>query len=233
MKTVLFDLDGTLLPMDQDKFIKAYLRELGQKGSSLGYGATELVQVILAGFDVMVANEGSMTNEERFWEHFIPFFGGEVHTHRLAFEEFYKNEYARVAEAVSPAPISNEVVQILKAKGYQLVVATNPVFPSIATHQRMHWAGLNLDDFALITTYENSRFAKPNLDYYREILQTVGAVPRDCIMIGNDVKEDMCAAELGMGVFLVTDDLINTDGQDISNIPHGNREELLVFVKNL
>lgn len=233
MKTVLFDLDGTLLPMDQDKFIKAYLRELGQKGVSLGYGATELVQVILAGFDVMVANEGSMTNEERFWKHFIPIFGGEVSTHRLAFEQFYQNEYARVAEAVSPTPISNEVVQVLKAKGYQLVVATNPVFPSIATFQRMRWAGLNLDDFALITTYENSRFAKPNLDYYREILKTVGATPQDCIMIGNDVKEDMCAAELGMDVFLVTDDLINSDGQDISNIPQGNREALLEFVKNL
>ncbi len=40
-------------------------------------------------------------------------------------------------------------------------------------------------------------------------------------MIGNDVQEDMGVAELGMQVYLVTDDLINATGEDISQWPQG------------
>ncbi len=37
LKTILFDLDGTLLPMDQDEFIRDYFQRLAQKVSPLGY----------------------------------------------------------------------------------------------------------------------------------------------------------------------------------------------------
>ena len=37
IKTVLFDLDGTLLPMDQDNFVKAYFKNLAIKLAPHGY----------------------------------------------------------------------------------------------------------------------------------------------------------------------------------------------------
>ena len=85
----------------------------------------------------------------------------------------------------------------------------------------MAWAGLQPEDFALITTYEEFSYAKPNLGYYREILLRIGKQPQDCLMVGNDVTEDMCAAELGMDTFLITDCLINKDNVDISQFTHG------------
>ncbi len=233
MKAVLFDLDGTLLPMDQEVFVSRYLKEIGAKGAQLGYGAKELVQIVLRGFEVMVANDGTMTNEERFWELFMDTYGGERERHMAAFEEFYNNEFARVAEGTNPTPLSNEAIQVLKKKGYILVLATNPVFPRVATVERMRWAGLDPKDFDLVTTYENSRFAKPHLDYYREILTTIDARPEECLMVGNDIQEDAVAAQIGMNVFLVTDDLINLTGEDYSRWPQGDRQAMLRFFEEL
>ncbi len=233
MKVVLFDLDGTLLPMDQEVFVRRYLSELGRKGAQLGYGAQELIQIVLRGFEVMVANDGTVTNEERFWELFMATYGGEREKHTAVFEEFYHNEFPRVADGTNPSPLANEAIQVLKEKGYKLVLATNPVFPRVATLERMRWAGLDPQDFSLITTYENSSFAKPNLDYYREILTKLEARPEECLMVGNDVQEDISVAKLGMDVFLVTDDLINATGEDHSQLPQGDRQEMLRYLQKL
>ena len=97
----------------------------------------------------------------------------------------------------------------------------------------MRWAGLNPEDFDLITTYENSRHCKPNPDYYRDILATLNLNPENCVMVGNDVQEDMVAETLGMKVFLLTDNLINRTGEDISRYPHGSFCELMSFIQEL
>ena len=54
--------------------------------------------------------------------------------------------------------------QSSKEKGYQLVLATM-LFSQEATLARIEWAGLNKNDFVLITTYEDFHYAKPNLGY--------------------------------------------------------------------
>ena len=46
-------------------------------------------------------------------------------------------------------------------------------------------------------------------------------------MVGNDVAEDMIAADLGMEVFLLTDCLINKHGTNIDVYPHGDFSALL------
>ena len=63
MKTVLFDLDGTLLPMDQDVFIRAYFGGLAQKLAPLGYEPKQLLDAVWAGTGAMVKNDGSRTNQ--------------------------------------------------------------------------------------------------------------------------------------------------------------------------
>lgn len=65
---------------------------------------------------------------------------------------------------------------------------------------RIRWAGLEWEDFELVTTYENSRYCKPNPVYYRQTLEILGESSENCIMVGNDVQEDMMARELGMQV---------------------------------
>ena len=107
------------------------------------------------------------------------------------------------------------------------------MFPAIATFSRIKWAGLNPEDFELITTYENSHFCKPNPDYYREILGKLSLNGDECLMVGNDVGEDMVAGQVGMQTFLLSDCLINKNGEDISRYPNGSFSELLHFIRSL
>jgi FMN phosphatase YigB (HAD superfamily) len=121
----------------------------------------------------------------------------------------------------------------VKAKGLRVILATNPLFPRIATESRVRWAGLDKDDFDEITTFEDYTHCKPNLDYYKDILAKFNLDPEECLMVGNDVDEDMITTGLGMRVFLLTDDLINKSGADINQFPHGGFDDLKQFIENL
>lgn len=231
MKTVLFDLDGTLLPMDQDVFIKAYFSGLCKKLAPHGYDPQKLIQAIWAGTAAMVKNDGSMTNEETFWQTFCAICGENCRKDEPVFDRYYHEDFPAVSAACGYDSRASQVIAMLKDKGCRVVLATNPIFPAIATKNRIQWAGLHENDFALVTTYENSRHCKPNLDYYRDVLAAIGETPEGCIMVGNDVGEDMIAQELGMQVFLLTDCMINKENKDISHYPHGSFPELTAWLE--
>lgn len=61
-----------------------------------------------------------------------------------------------------------------------------------------------MDDlpFDLVTSYENSHYAKPNPLYYQEILNKMGARAEQTLMVG-DEHMDMIAAEIGIKTFFV------------------------------
>ncbi len=231
--TVLFDLDGTLLPMDQDKFMKAYFGGLAARLAPHGYEPRALIDAVWAGTAAMVQNDGSRRNEEAFWDRFVSIFGESAREDLPHFEAFYREDFDKAAPSCGYAPEAREIVDALHARGIRTVLATNPLFPAIATEKRTRWAGLDPSDFALITTYENSTHCKPNPDYYRDILAEIGADPSECLMVGNDVGEDMIAATLGMRVFLLTDCLINKHNTDISQYPHGSFAELKRFLEEI
>ncbi len=230
-QAILFDLDGTLLPMDQDVFVKAYFSRLAKKLAPLGYEPEKLIQAIWAGTGAMVKNDGKRTNEEVFWETFTGIFGAESRKDEPTFADFYANEFQQVRESCGFTPKAKETIKAIKALGCRVILATNPIFPAIATESRMSWAGLDRSDFELYTTYENSSFSKPNPAYYQEILGKLGLEAGECLMVGNDVTEDGAAATLGMDVFFLPACLINKEGRDISACPQGDFDDLLAFIK--
>jgi len=233
IKAILFDLDGTLLPMDQDTFIKAYFGLLAKKLAPRGYAPEALIDGIWKGTGAMIANDGSCTNEEAFWKCFSGLLGEHVRRDEPVFEDYYRNEFQAVKAVCGFDPRAKALIEWLKTKPYQIILATNPLFPAIATQSRIRWAGLQAEDFAYYTTYENSRFCKPNPSYYLEILEKNGLKPEECLMVGNDVGEDMITRELGMQVFLLTDCLINKKNADIAQYPHGSFPELQAFIENI
>ncbi len=231
--TILFDLDGTLLPMDQDEFVRAYFKLLAKKLAGHGYDPQALLGNIWKGVEAMVKNTGEVNNEEAFWRTFDTIYGEGVRNDIPLFEEYYRNEFQQVQTVCGFNPQAAEVISYVKEKGLRTVLATNPLFPVVATESRIRWAGLKKDDFELVTTYENSGYCKPNQDYYREIIEEIGVKPEECLMVGNDVKEDMIAESLGMKVFLLTDCLINKEQEDISVYPNGDFVALFAYLDTL
>ena len=231
--TILFDLDGTLLPMDQEKFVKAYLGALAAKLAPLGYDPKKLVDGIWTGTGAMVKNDGSRTNEEVFWNVFAGIFGDDVRKDEPHFDAFYHNEFQNAQTSCGFNEKAAPAIRKLKEMGFRVALATNPIFPAIATQSRIRWAGLEPEDFELVTTYENSRHCKPNLAYYQDIMEQLGVTPEECMMVGNDVDEDMIAATLGMKVFLLPECLISRTQTDLSIYPQGGFDELLQFAESL
>ena len=230
IKAVLFDLDGTLLPMDQDLFVKLYFSGLSKKLQPFGYEPKKLIEVIYGGTTAMVKNDGGAYNCDRFWDCFEKQFGKSALNDMPIFDDYYKGEFNEVKAACGCNSRANEVVKLVKSMGATVILATNPIFPSVATYSRAAWAGLDVNDFDLITTYENSHFCKPNIEYYREILSKFDLSPNECIMVGNDIGEDMVADQLGMKTFLLTDCLIAENEADKDNYNNGGFDELAKFL---
>jgi FMN phosphatase YigB (HAD superfamily) len=233
INTILFDLDGTLLPLDERRFIELYMGLLGTHFAPLGYHPKTFVQAVWVGTEAMRHNPGQTTNEIVFWEAFaslIPEANDQIKTE---FERFYREVFPAVQAATTLQPLARIVIDSLKQKGYTVALATNPLFPAIATHQRIRWAGLEVEDFAWITTYENQTSAKPHSRYYQDILNALGKTASECLMVGNDASEDGAAAKLGIATYLITDCLINQKSVSLDPIPHGNFDAFHRFVEAL
>ena len=212
IKAVLFDLDGTLLPMDQDEFTKGYFKELAKALCPVGIEPDALISAVWRGTGDMVRNDGGMTNEERFWLSFRESTGADEAKERAfhqASDGFYGEGFHQARRYTRENPLAAEAVRLAGQKGRKVALATNPLFPMVGQRTRMSWIGLDVADFALVTSYESDRYCKPNPRYYADVCARLGVAPGECLMIGNDEREDMWAAtQAGMVGYLVEDCVI-------------------------
>ena len=233
IKTVLFDLDGTLLPMNQDVFVKDYFSRLCKFLLPVGFESEKLVRSIWQSLRKMSLDSSDKTNEQIFWQTFREIYGDGVVDTIPAFEKFYLEEFDKVSAVSSKNPLARKAVDLIKEKGMRIAVATNPFFPRIATEKRIVWAGFSPSEFELVTVYENSDRAKPNPEYYLMVARMLGVSPDECLMVGNDVDEDMIARDVGMDVFLLTDFIINKGNKDISGYQQGGFADLIEYINTL
>ena len=233
INAVFFDLDGTLLPMDQDIFIKAYLGGLIRTLAPRGYDPEAIGNALWDSTRAMMKNDGRTSNEEVFWRSFCKILGDGVRGEERLLEEFYKSDFQTISKVCGYTPRAKELVERIKTAGLTVVLATSPLFPRVATDSRIRWAGLDPSDFAYVTTYENSKFCKPNPLYYTDLCEKLGLDPRQVAMIGNDVGDDMVAGEVGMDLFLLTDCLINRKDKDISTYRQGGFDELYSYIEEI
>lgn len=211
MKAILLDLDDTLLANDMQTFLPAYFKALA--GSVKEKIASEyLIRELLRGTDFMDADSASdLTNEEAFDSVFYASAGLNKEEMRPLFDRFYAEEFPKLRVFTRPIPGARKLVEMAFSRGWQVVVATNPVFPRTAVEQRLDWAGVPVQDFAytLITSLENMHATKTSPAYYREILAKLALTPGECLMVGDDWIRDMLpAAEEGIPVYWIIE---NTD----------------------
>ncbi|MBR0385844.1 MAG: HAD family hydrolase [Erysipelotrichaceae bacterium] len=233
MKNILFDLDGTLLPMDEDKFTRYYFGMLCKRMEPFGFETKKLIDTIWAGTAAMYRNDGTRSNEDAFWELFEKVYDVPKERYLGEFENFYADEFNKAVVATEPGPLARKIIDECHRKGFTVYLATNPIFPRVGTVNRIHWAGLRKEDFADITTYENSAFCKPNPMYFQEIVDRNGLDVSESIMIGNDITEDLSAKDIGMQTFLVTDCLMNKGKRADDADYRGTLGDVLTFIRGL
>lgn len=204
MEAILFDLDGTLLPMDEDVFTKGYFKLLAKKLCPLGIEPEALIAAVWDGTKCMIKNDGSTTNEKAFWNRFTESTGLDYEPFYKVSNDFYVNEFNGAKSFANENQQAAVAVQAAREKAEKVVLATNPLFPLSGQKTRLSWIDLSDKDFDFITSYESESFAKPNVKYYEKLCEKLNINPENCLMIGNSEDEDMHpAAKLGMDTFLV------------------------------
>lgn len=232
--TVLFDLDGTLIDLNQDEFIRLYFVVLLDKLAALGYDRDFMLSALETAIRATKFNDGTCTNEVRFWQSLDGAVGGLTDTLREAIVSFYRDDFAYILEKTCTSyRRSREILDAARGKGLRIILATNPLFPAECTHARIRIGGMSPDDFEYITAYENSSYCKPNPAYFTELIAKLGISPAECIMVGNDTKDDFSAHALGIPVFVLTDGLINQGNVDLNDYPHGSVDELIMYINAL
>lgn len=235
IKHILFDLDGTLLPMVQDEFVKFYMPLLAKSYMNAGVSLDpkKFIGAVWAGYEAMVKNDGSRTNREAFWSYIEPELPISTEESEKIALNFYADEFNQAICTTKPNPVSNQIVKRAKERGFETYLATNPVFPRCATMNRIRWAGLDAEDFKVITTYETCTYCKPNPEYFRGILEEFSLDPSECLMVGNDVAEDLSIRSLGVKTYLVTDTMENKENLPIDTEYMGTLDELLKFMETI
>jgi FMN phosphatase YigB (HAD superfamily) len=231
----MFDLDGTLLPMDQKEFVEAYMKMLVMRFAPLGFDKEAIIKGLWAGVKAMMENDGTVLNEQRFWDTFLTFVPDEDHIFRDQIDDFYRTEFKQVQKVVHKTEDSRRIIDMLQQKGYRLILATNPLFPPCAVEERLSWVNLRMEDFSYVTTYDNCRGCKPKLSYYRDIIRECHLDADHCMMVGNNVNEDMGVRKLNtrMKMYLITDFIENPLEECITIYPHGSLADFAKVVEDM
>ncbi len=233
-RAILFDMDGTLLPMDMKEFSNGYFQFLAKKCECCNLPPIEeFIAAVWRGTYAMVKNDGTVKNRERFWDCFCKETGVSREQMEPLTEDFYAHEFYQGKQFTQENPLAPTAVRIAHEKAPIVALATNPLFPMVGQVSRMDWVGLKPSDFDLITSYETDSYCKPNPRYFETVLERIGCKPEECLLIGNDEREDMFAASsVGISCYLVTDTMISYPDHPW-NGPKGSFSELVTMLQEL
>lgn len=235
-RAVCFDLDGTLLPMDIDEFMRSYFSRIAAYAGSRGLDPELFTAALKSGTRAMALSGDDRMNKEVFWEEFRRVYGEDglrgMDVNAVA-DEFYAEEFGHIGDGFRANPDAARAVEALVRKGYPLVLTTMPMFPEQAVRHRLGWAGVDPEAFERITSYENSKSVKPRQTYYAENLAAMGIAGEDVLMVGNNTMEDLAFLDLGADAFLVTDWLLDPVGFDLDSVRHGSFAEFADWVEGL
>lgn len=226
--TVFFDLDDTLLSTNMDRFLPGYFEILGKALDHFGT-QDRITQQIQFAVQKMVANtDPSKTLKEVFDQHFYEPLGTTEEACKGILNTFYRDEFPHLKHITQTKPEASELVDWCQSKGMTMVIATNPLFPRTATHQRIQWAGLDPDKFSFFTTYDDFHFTKPNLTYYAEVFGRLGWPEGTAVMIGDSLTLDLLPMQtMGYETFWV-----NPNNQD-SHQPSGTLSDVKPWLNKL
>ena len=203
VRGVLFDLDGTLLQVDMNTFIPAYIDKLAAHFADVAERSVFSQVVRAATFALIQSDDGGTSNEELFYAAIESHLGidGRVFGERL--QRFYDDGMADLEGLIRSLPLARNILARCFERGLKVVIATNPVFPRPVVEARLLWGGLADFPYELVTTFENSRYCKPHPRFFHDVLDYLDLAPEEAVMVGNDTEHDLAARDAGIATFLV------------------------------
>ena len=231
-RTALFDLDGTLLPVEMDFFLKHYMDALAK--SFAGVMPRDAFDKALLGATYETINnvDPSTGNLGAFAAAFARRSGLAWESVWPTIQRYYVEDYPSLRQHIPAYSSALPVVKQCVDDGWEIILATQPLFPEVAVRERMKWCGVDSLPWQLVTTLDNMHFCKPHLAYYREIVDVAGLDPARCVMVGNDMQEDMVVKRLGMKTFLVEDFLFDR-GEDMEPDGRGKLRDVPAGIERL
>ncbi|MEB2335023.1 MAG: HAD hydrolase-like protein [Anaerolineaceae bacterium] len=204
--TLLLDLDDTLLNTNMHIFMPAYFQALTAHVSG-HIPPDEFMRALVGGVNRMNDNEDPrLALREVFESHFYPRLGASKDDLQEIFDDFYERAFPHLAFYTAPIAGAVEFVGWAEAAGFQIAIATDPLFPLAATQHRLRWAGFDPERFKLVSAFEEFHFTKNHPAYYAEVLGALGWQEGGVVMAGNDLYRDILPAQrLGLKTFLVED----------------------------
>lgn len=225
-----FDLDGTLLNIPDQDFELEYSRLIASSFIDT-YNPETFFSYFLPSVEALMMHKDYNSYViESFLSKFseLSGMGKEDVWDRL--HSFYTNEFGELQKLVKPSTVPKELIQEIQSQNKKVILATNPVFPEIATRQRVEWAGLDYNsDFLFVPHVNNSTAVKPDPQYYYNLIDLVNVQPNNILMVGNDYLYDGSASQVGIKTWIVDYNQSHLEYKDKFQIDYeGSLEELLV-----
>ena len=227
VQAVLFDLDGTLVDVDMNRFVPAYLRRLTEQMAEQAE-PLQAAHVLHQAVAEMFANrDPQKTLENILYDVLHEELGVSSQHYQASLESFFREDLDSLESLVSGHPLSRQLIDVSLQRGWQVALATNPIFPRAVVDARLKWGRLDVDSFHHVTSYENAHFCKPNPAYFEELVDELGVPADACLMIGNDVLHDLSASQVGIRTCLLTPWCIKRSGASFKADWQGDHEDLL------
>lgn len=231
IRAILFDLDSTLFSIDQVEFMRNYIGLLSPRFAHL-LPSDRFAKQLLRSIDVMIKEpKPDHTNLQTFFDDFSKATGLTYNTLWPIFEEFYVIDFPALQCMSRVNPEGKKVIEFALQQGFMTALASNPVLPMSAVVERIRWAELSVEQFAVIPSIEYFHFCKPHLGFFEEITRKLKLKATECLMVGNHPVEDMIARELGLKTFFLEE---SSDDKKLSDYS-GNLSDLsqLILKGNL
>ncbi|WP_210388978.1 HAD family hydrolase [Olsenella sp. HMSC062G07] len=206
IKAVLFDLDDTLIDINLGAFMARYLAGQARILSRVLRVAPPFAYLAVVEGYLRIdsfSRTDDLTSERLFFQTVCRRVGRPLDLDVLAeplayYDAEYIDRFRGGIVQAGPRAGSHEAIEAARSLGLEVALATNPVFSLAVDRTRMRWGEIDPAVFAGVSHWANSRRSKPCARYYQEFVSSLGLVPQECLMVGNDAGRDFPRPAIGM-----------------------------------